>query len=91
MSYLQLLFEEEKYEDAAQLCVKLLGKDKAAWEKQVYRFAQMRQLKVKPTAYVLHHNLITVLPHGRLRNIKCITERMRKTCLSVAIKLFNAK
>ena len=37
------------------------------------------------------HNYITVLPHGRLRTVKCKTERLRKTFLPVAIKLFNAK
>ena len=37
------------------------------------------------------HNLITVLPHGHLRAIKCTTERSRKTFLPVAVKLFNAK
>ena len=37
------------------------------------------------------HNLITVLPHGHLRAIKCTTERSHKTFLPVAVKLFNAK
>ena len=37
------------------------------------------------------HNLITMLPHGHLRAIKCTTERSRKTFLPVAVKLFNAK
>ena len=37
------------------------------------------------------HNLITVMPHGHLRAIKCTTERSRKTFLPVAVKLFNAK
>ena len=37
------------------------------------------------------HNLITVLPHGHLRAIKCTTERSCKTFLPVAVKLFNAK
>ena len=37
------------------------------------------------------HNLITVLPHGHLRAIKCTTERSRKTFLLVAVKLVNAK
>ena len=37
------------------------------------------------------NNLITVLPHGHLRAIKCTTERSRKTFLPVAVKHFNAK
>ena len=37
------------------------------------------------------HNQITVLPHGHIRTIKCTTERLRKTFLPVAIKLFNTR
>ena len=37
------------------------------------------------------HNLITVLPHGQIRAIKCTTERSHKTFLPVAVKLFNVK
>ena len=35
------------------------------------------------------HRQITVLPHGRLRSVKCTTERMRRTFLPSAIRLYN--
>ena len=37
------------------------------------------------------HKYITVLPHGNLRVVKGTTERLRKTFLPVAIKLYNVK
>ena len=40
------LIEEEKYDDAAKLCVKLFGKNKEMWENEAYKFASIRQLKV---------------------------------------------
>ena len=44
--YLTFLLEEREYEDAARLCVKILGKSKELWEEEVYKFAQIHQLKV---------------------------------------------
>ena len=40
--------------------------------------------------HYLHHQIIA-LPHGRLRSIKCTTERMKKTFLPSAIRMFNNK
>ena len=37
------------------------------------------------------HKYVTVLPHGNLRVVKGTTERLRKTFLPVAIKLYNVK
>ena len=47
--------------------------------------------KIVNDKYHYLHNLITVLPHGHVRAIKCTAERSRKTFLPVAVKLFNAK
>ena len=41
------LIEEENYDEAAKLCVKLFGKNKEMWENEAYKFASIRQLKVK--------------------------------------------
>ena len=43
--YLTYLLEDKEYEEAARLCVKILGKSKAMWEEEVYKFAQIHQLK----------------------------------------------
>ena len=43
--YLTYLLEDREYEEAARLCVKILGKSKAMWEEEVYKFAQIHQLK----------------------------------------------
>ena len=40
------LIEEESYDEAAKLCVKLFGKNKEMWENEAYKFASIRQLKV---------------------------------------------
>ena len=43
--YLTYLLEDRKYEEGARLCVKILGKNKAMWEEEVYKFAEIHQLK----------------------------------------------
>ncbi|KAK6166083.1 hypothetical protein SNE40_022857 [Patella caerulea] len=43
--YLHYLLEEEQYDDAGLLCVKILGKKKDLWEEQVYKFSKIKQLK----------------------------------------------
>ncbi|XP_064614137.1 vacuolar protein sorting-associated protein 41 homolog [Liolophura sinensis] len=42
---LEHLLENEAYDDASRLCVKILGKNKELWEEEVYKFAKIRQLK----------------------------------------------
>ena len=37
------------------------------------------------------HPYIAVLPHGRIRMLKCRTERFHKSFVPSAIKLFNSK
>ncbi|ELU13950.1 hypothetical protein CAPTEDRAFT_174173 [Capitella teleta] len=44
--FLDHLIEEEQFEKAARMCVKILGKNKDLWESEVFRFAQIQQLKV---------------------------------------------
>jgi hypothetical protein len=43
--YLSHLLDNEKYDDAARLCIKVLGKNKQFWEEEVYKFARIQQLK----------------------------------------------
>ncbi len=43
--YLAYLLEDREYDEAARLCVKILGKNKVLWEEEVYKFAQIQQLK----------------------------------------------
>ncbi|KAL5007431.1 hypothetical protein ScPMuIL_016237 [Solemya velum] len=43
--YLNFLLEEQRFDDAAQLCVKILGKNKDLWETEVYKFTKIKQLK----------------------------------------------
>ena len=43
--YLNYLLEEKGYDEAARLCIKILGKNKELWEEEVYKFAQIQQLK----------------------------------------------
>ena len=44
--HLDFLLTEERYEDAARLCVKILGRNREMWEEEVFKFAQIHQLKV---------------------------------------------
>ncbi|KAH9500097.1 Vacuolar protein sorting-associated protein 41 [Bulinus truncatus] len=44
--YLDYLLEEEAYDDAGRLCVKILGKKKESWEVEIYKFADIHQLKL---------------------------------------------
>ncbi|KAI8897190.1 hypothetical protein BC833DRAFT_527326 [Globomyces pollinis-pini] len=39
------LLDTKKYESAAELCPKILGKDVKLWEKWIYQFAEARELK----------------------------------------------
>ena len=43
--YLNYLHENEKYDEAAKQCVKILGKNRLLWEEEVYKFARIQQLK----------------------------------------------
>ncbi|XP_064648417.1 vacuolar protein sorting-associated protein 41 homolog [Lineus longissimus] len=43
--YLNHLIENVKFDDAARLCIKVLGKNKQFWEEEVYKFARIQQLK----------------------------------------------
>ena len=43
--YLSYLLSKREFDKAAQLCLKILGKNKDSWEEEVYKFAQIKQLK----------------------------------------------
>jgi hypothetical protein len=43
---LNYLIEQNRFEDAAKLCVKIFGRNKELWEAEAYKFAKMGQLKV---------------------------------------------
>ncbi|CAL1533068.1 unnamed protein product [Lymnaea stagnalis] len=45
-AYLDYLLEEEAYDEAGRLCVKILGKRKESWEEEIYKFAKIQQLKL---------------------------------------------
>lgn len=46
-AYLDYLLEEQEYDEAGRLCVKILGKKKESWEEEIYKFAKIHQLKVR--------------------------------------------
>ncbi|XP_060554893.1 vacuolar protein sorting-associated protein 41 homolog isoform X2 [Ruditapes philippinarum] len=43
--FLNYLIEQNRFEDAAKLCVKIFGRNKELWEAEAYKFAKMGQLK----------------------------------------------
>lgn len=45
-AYLDYLLEEQDYDEAGRLCVKILGKKKESWEEEIFKFAKIHQLKV---------------------------------------------
>ena len=49
-AYLNYLIEEEAFDEAGQLCVKILGRKKELWEEEIYKFAKIKQLKVNISA-----------------------------------------
>ncbi|XP_035827939.1 vacuolar protein sorting-associated protein 41 homolog isoform X2 [Aplysia californica] len=44
-AYLNYLIEEDCFDEAGRLCVKILGKKKELWEEEIYKFAKINQLK----------------------------------------------
>ncbi|XP_075222669.1 vacuolar protein sorting-associated protein light [Lycorma delicatula] len=44
-TYLDHLLSLKKYQPAAKLCSKILGKDKQLWEEEVFKFARVHQLR----------------------------------------------
>lgn len=43
--YLDHLLKQEKFDEAAHLCSTIFGSNKQLWEDEVYKFAQIRQLR----------------------------------------------
>ncbi|EEC05120.1 vacuolar protein-sorting protein, putative [Ixodes scapularis] len=52
--YLEQLVEEQRYARAAEVCLAVLGTERQLWEAEVFRFAQLHQLRA----------LAPVLPRG---------------------------
>ncbi|KAL0275469.1 UNVERIFIED_CONTAM: hypothetical protein PYX00_003307 [Menopon gallinae] len=44
-SYINYLLNKKQFEKAGEMCLKILGKDRKLWEEEVYKFAQITQLK----------------------------------------------
>ncbi|BDA42740.1 Vacuolar protein sorting-associated protein 41 homolog [Coccomyxa sp. Obi] len=78
--YLEHLVSQRRFDEAAQVCSRLLKDNAAGWERWVYVFAQLRQLpalapyiptkepRLRQTAYemVLHSFLLSPADHPRL-------------------------
>jgi len=45
-AYLDFLLKSEQYIEAGVLCTKILGRDKKLWQEEIFKFAQLKQLKV---------------------------------------------
>lgn len=43
--YLDHLLEDERYDDAAKLCLNAFGNDKVLWEEEVFKFVKVQQLR----------------------------------------------
>ncbi|ALC40404.1 lt [Drosophila busckii] len=43
--YINYLLTLKQYEDAAKLCLRVLGNDKALWEEEVFKFVKCQQLR----------------------------------------------
>ncbi|XP_076360932.1 vacuolar protein sorting-associated protein light isoform X2 [Tachypleus tridentatus] len=43
--YMDNLLQQKKYNEAAKLCMTMLGSNKQQWEEEVYKFAQIQQLR----------------------------------------------
>jgi len=44
--YLDYLLKSEQFNEAGVLCTKILGRDKKLWQEEIFKFAQLKQLKV---------------------------------------------
>lgn len=43
--YLDHLLDENRYEEAAQLCRRVFGTDIKLWEEEIYKFVKIQQLR----------------------------------------------
>lgn len=43
--YLDHLLEQQKYDDAAELCQQAFGNDKVLWEEEVFKFVKVQKLR----------------------------------------------
>jgi len=53
--FLNYLLQEQRFEDAAKLCVKIYGRNKELWESEAYRFSKIGQLRVINARHLESH------------------------------------
>ncbi|XP_048576551.1 vacuolar protein sorting-associated protein 41 homolog isoform X2 [Nematostella vectensis] len=78
-AFLKSLMDDGDYEQAARVCVKVLGEDKKLWEDEVYKFARKKQLKA----------IAPYIPRGNLRLSKAIYEMVLDDFLKTDSKKFQ--
>ncbi|XP_070565310.1 vacuolar protein sorting-associated protein 41 homolog [Ptychodera flava] len=78
-SYLNYLLDEQKYDEAARQCVKVLGKNKELWENEVFKFAKIHQLKA----------IAPYVPRGDMRLSQAIYEMILNDYLQTDYEGFN--
>ncbi|XP_006824071.2 vacuolar protein sorting-associated protein 41 homolog [Saccoglossus kowalevskii] len=78
-TYLNHLLDEEEYDQAARMCVKILGKNKDLWESEVYKFAKIQQLK----------SIAPYVPRGDMRLSKAIYEMILNEYLQTDYEGFH--
>ncbi|XP_039228148.1 vacuolar protein sorting-associated protein 41 homolog isoform X2 [Drosophila yakuba] len=60
--YINHLLALKKYDDAAKLCLRMLGNDKVLWEEEVFKFVKCQQLR-SVSAYLPTSNECKLDPH----------------------------
>ncbi|EDV54271.2 uncharacterized protein Dere_GG21404 [Drosophila erecta] len=60
--YINHLLALKKYDDAAKLCLRILGNDKDLWEEEVFKFVKCQQLR-SVSAYLPTSNECKLDPH----------------------------
>jgi len=60
--YINHLLALKKYDDAAKLCLRMLGNDKVLWEEEVFKFVKCQQLR-SVSAYLPTSDECKLDPH----------------------------
>ncbi|KAJ8313760.1 hypothetical protein KUTeg_008321 [Tegillarca granosa] len=79
--YLDSLMDEGDYEEAARLCVKILGKSKEKWEEEVLKFHKINQLKAVAQYIPTQDPVLSPAIYEMILNefIQCDCEKFLKT------------
>lgn len=78
-AFLQNLIAERKYHEAAQLCPRVMKKDKDLWEKWVFIFDEAKELT----------RLIPFIPYQSVVLSKTIYEMILANCIVNKINVMN--